>query len=341
MAAKKKTTTEAAENAIRHPRETLDLRGQEQAESQLMQALTSGKLHHAWLITGGKGIGKATLAHRFARYLLAAGGRDESAMRRIINGSHTDLLTLEASAGSDISVDDARKVNEFLALTPAEGSWRVVIIDSIDAMNRQAANAILKTLEEPPPQAILLLVCHNPGAILPTIRSRCRVLKLRPLPKEDFTAIVQEHQPVGDYEHYYQLADGSAGIALFLMEQEALALYHAFLELFTGKSPPDHLKLHAIAEQLAARQDWTRFEAFHHILGYFFRQLIRVHTGEPIHELLEGEQSVLAYLASRHSVEGWFSLWQEITILLNDTKRIHLDRKQVLLNIVAKIHPNR
>lgn len=179
-----------------HPRETYSYVGHDEQEQALLDALRGGRMHHAWLITGAKGLGKATLAYRFARMALGAkrtGPRpldvdpEDQVARRVAALSHPDLFVLRRGLNDrgkprrEIAVDDARDMGGFFALAPSEGGMRVAIIDAVDDLNRNAANAILKTLEEPPARSVLLLVCHAPGAILPTIRSRCRRLALRAL----------------------------------------------------------------------------------------------------------------------------------------------------------------
>jgi DNA polymerase-3 subunit delta' len=183
-----------------HPRLAADLVGHDAAEAQLAAAAESGRVHHGWLITGPKGLGKATLAYRFARRLLGAprtGPRpfdvdmSHPVARRVAALSHPDLFVLRRGLNDkgkprrDIAVDDARALGAFFGLKPAEGGWRVAIIDCVDDLNRNAANALLKTLEEPPEKAVLLLVCHSPGGALATIRSRCRRLALHPLSEEE------------------------------------------------------------------------------------------------------------------------------------------------------------
>lgn len=184
------------EPAAQHPRETFSYVGHEDEEHALADALAGSRMHHAWLITGTKGLGKATLAYRFARRALGArqnGARpldvdpEDQIARRVTALSHPDLFVLRRGYNDrgkprrEITVDDARELGAFFALAPSEGGMRVAIIDAVDDLNRNAANAILKTLEEPPARSVLLLVCHAPGAILPTIRSRCRRLALRRL----------------------------------------------------------------------------------------------------------------------------------------------------------------
>lgn len=179
-----------------HPRETFSFVGHDDEEKALAAALAGARMHHAWLLYGPKGLGKATLAYRFTRRALGARGAgarpldvaaDDIIARRIAALSHPDLFVLRRGLNErgkprrEITVDDARDLGAFFALAPSEGGMRVAIIDAVDDLNRNAANAILKTLEEPPARSVLLLVCHSPGAILPTIRSRCRRLALRPL----------------------------------------------------------------------------------------------------------------------------------------------------------------
>ena len=182
------------------PRANPRLLGHHAAEATLLEALRGGRMHHAWLITGPEGVGKATLAFRFARRLLAGASDSDSlaldpshpVFRRVAVGSHADLLTIERAYDpkrkrlrTQIAVDDVRKINGFMGLTAAEGGWRVVVVDGAEDMNGPSANALLKVLEEPPPRAVILMVCSAPGRLLPTIRSRCRRLRLSALNDAD------------------------------------------------------------------------------------------------------------------------------------------------------------
>ncbi|MES1197180.1 MAG: DNA polymerase III subunit delta' [Pseudomonadota bacterium] len=215
-----------------HPRETFSFVGHDEAEAALAEALQSGRMHHAWLLAGPKGLGKATLAYRMARIALGAkhaGKRpldvdpEDPIARRIAAMSHPDLFVLKRGLNErgrprrDIAVDEARGLGGFFALAPAEGGMRVAIIDAVDDLNRNSANAILKTLEEPPTRSVLLLVCHAPGAALATIRSRCRRLALRPLTDDDVkTALGAEADA-----SLVRLARGRPGRAIALAAQGA------------------------------------------------------------------------------------------------------------------------
>lgn len=186
-----------AEPGLPHPRHVHSLFGHEQAEAAAAAAIHSGRMHHAWMITGPKGVGKATLAWRMARRVLGvaadpsaplAARSDDPVNRRIEALSHPDLLLVRRPYDEqrkrlkgEITIDEARRIPAFFSRRAAEGGWRVAIIDSADEMNRNAANGLLKSLEEPPERGLLLLVVTTPGRLPTTVRSRCRRLDLRPV----------------------------------------------------------------------------------------------------------------------------------------------------------------
>jgi DNA polymerase-3 subunit delta' len=264
-----------------HPRETFSFVGHEAEEQALADAL-GGRMHHAWLIAGAKGLGKATLAYRFARAALGAkrvGPRpldafpDDVVARRIAALSHPDLFVLRRGLNDrgkprrEISVDDARELGRFFSLAPSEGGMRVAVIDAVDDLNNNYANAILKTLEEPPARSVLLLVCHAPGAILPTIRSRCRRLALRPLSDELVAAALGGKPDPG----LVALAKGRPGRAIALKAQgldasgadirraqaaivrgEAASVLNPLYERMSGEP------FERLAAVLELAEDWTR-----------------------------------------------------------------------------------
>ncbi|PPD42510.1 MAG: DNA polymerase III subunit delta', partial [Methylocystis sp.] len=198
-----------------HPRETLALFGHARAERELLDAYRANRLAQAWIIGGPEGIGKATLAWRFARFLVAnpessaaavqgaeslAVAANHAAARRVATMALADISLLRREWNekakppkhfTEIRVDDVRTMSASFHHASGTGGWRVAIIDCADELNRSAANALLKLIEEPPARALFLLVAHQPGRMLPTIRSRCRKLMLSPLPEEETVAAVE------------------------------------------------------------------------------------------------------------------------------------------------------
>lgn len=235
----------------------LPLYGHGAAETSFLSALRSGRLHHAWLIEGPSGIGKARLAERIAAYLLGARGpasapldapADDPVMRIILAGSHPDMnvqrreLNDKGKLAQDINVEQIRQMTHFFSMKPAMGGWRVGIIDSIDEANRNSANALLKTLEEPPPQSILLLVNHRSRPILPTIRSRCRVLHLSALSEEDCVSALNA---AGAPDDARKLAKGRPGLGLRLSSPSAANAASAARALIKGMPKPSDKQITA------------------------------------------------------------------------------------------------
>jgi DNA polymerase-3 subunit delta' len=262
-------------DSIPHPRETLGLVGHADAEAQLRSAAEGGRVHHAWLVGGQEGIGKATLAYRFARFLLAQPSErrfdvaglaivpESRTGRQVAAMSHPNLHALERPPAEDgkaasriISVDAARKAIGFFTSTAPDGGRRICIVDAVDDLNAAAANALLKTIEEPPPNALILLVSHSPRRVLPTIRSRCRMLTLRPLGSEDLGVLLAGLAPDADPDlrrKVVPLADGSIRRALSHLDPRRLRLIEDLQALLDGL-PDVHLPaMLKVAERVADR----------------------------------------------------------------------------------------
>jgi DNA polymerase-3 subunit delta' len=332
-----------------HPKMRENLIGHDACEKELLGMIHAGRLPHALLLTGLRGIGKATLAYRLARFLLSPQEEEGASLfgealpveslhvaaehpifRRVAIGSHPDLLVLEAE---DIKIEQARHVGEFLSLTPGESKWRVVIIDSIDAMNRNAANALLKTLEEPPGHTMLILVSHNPGMLLPTIRSRCRTLRLAPLNSGGFARVLGQMKPelgMEDTQTWSLLSGGAPGVAIALMEAKADVMYKDLLEMMAN---PNVLKSHSFADKFARKDADTQFRVLSRLMLWLPARIV-VPVGA---EVFPGERALLERLAREKPIEAWTAWWEMAGRLLSDTQHLHLDRKQAILTLLGAV----
>lgn len=328
------------------PRANPVLLGHETAEATILDAFRSGRMHHAWLITGPEGIGKATLAFRFARRLLAGQASGSGlaldpghpVFRRVAAASHADLRVIERGFNektrrmrTEIPVDEVRAINGFLALTPAEGGWRVVIVDGAEDMNRNAANALLKILEEPPPRAIILMVCSAPGRLLPTIRSRCRRLRLSLLPDTLMDRLLADYLPALDPDargRLVTLAEGSPGRALTLMADEGLSIAALTDKLLADLPDVPLSRGHEIADALGRSE--TGFSTF--------MDLVRAGVAAAVRETVRGradpEQERLVML---RPLGEWTRLWQDLTQLQEETERFNLDKRQAIVAGVAML----
>jgi DNA polymerase-3 subunit delta' len=349
------------------PRANPALLDQAEAEAVLLRAARSGRLPHAWLLTGPRGVGKATLAFRFARHLLAeppaeaaglfgapppatslAVAPEHPVFRRVASGGHPDLLTLEPGvnektgrARSEIVIEDVRQATQRLHLSPAEGGWRILVVDSADELNRNAANALLKILEEPAPRSLMLLVSHAPGALLPTIRSRCCHLALAPLPTATVERLLQQHAPELEAAERTQialLAEGSIGRALALSEAGGLELYRELMALLASLPRLDIGRVHGFADSLGRAKDDRAFATAMELLGWWLARLVRAGAaGELPAAVLPEEQGVAERLLAGGRLADWLALWEKLARLVARTDRVNLDRKQVAMTAFLEI----
>jgi DNA polymerase-3 subunit delta' len=287
-----------------HPRATTALFGQASAEAALLAAYRGGRIPHAFLIVGPKGIGKATLAYRLARFVLAhpnpaspdvaaatslAVDPEHPVARRVAAQAQGDLLILERTLNDkgtlrqQIAVDDIRRTVSFFGSTAGEGGWRVAIVDSVDELNRSGANALLKVLEEPPERALLLLVSHSAARVAATLRSRCRIVTLRPLAADDVAAAVATATgaQATDAEVVAAAAasEGSVARALAFLDGDALELRQRALDLLDKLPAIDTPALHALGEAISGT-DAAPLAAFLDTINAWLSQKLDRDRGE-------------------------------------------------------------
>jgi DNA polymerase-3 subunit delta' len=338
------------------PEERAEWFGDPAAERVLLDAYRGGRMHHAWLIGGPKGIGKATLAYRFARFVLAHPDPREPAVmaaidlsvpaahpafRKVAARAHPNLLILERPYDeknnrykSELTVDEIRRTVSFFGTTSGEAGWRVSVVDPADDMNPNAANALLKVLEEPPSKSLFLIVSHAPGRTLPTIRSRCRRLDLDPLTPEAIAAAIQANgddvPEEADLALVARLAEGSLRRAILLIEGGGIETYRDFSRLMAGLPKLDMDALHAFADSVSGRGDDDSWTGFVDMLGAWLNRRVR---GEE-----EPETTIpLAPAVLAAPLESWAEVWENLARSSELTDEYNLDRKRTVLSILMTL----
>ncbi|MBV1904367.1 MAG: DNA polymerase III subunit delta' [Marinosulfonomonas sp.] len=351
-----------------HPRHTAQLLGQQAAETTFLTAYTSSRLHHGWLISGPRGIGKATLAWRIARFLLAQPPAsdglfgdapqaptsldippDHPVVRRTAALSEPRLFLLRTNWNPEkkrfnqgIVVEDARKLKAFFNLSAADGGRRVVIVDSADELNVSAANALLKFLEEPPDDVIILLVCHRPSRLLPTIRSRCRELRCATLSASDLGRAMSAagSDSNGDEKALAELAGGSVGDAVRLNNLHGMDTYAQLVALFATLPQLDRPKALTLAESVAGRGKEQQVDLLVGLINQFIARTARTGvSGPPLVQATPGESEVLQRLAPNPDAgRKWAQLQQVLSARAAHGRAVNLDPAALILDMVFKIN---
>ncbi len=334
------------------PRENPYLFGHVAARARFERARRSGRMPHAWLIAGPSGIGKATLAWHMARELLA---EDEPRLacphdpgsplfRQVAHLGHPDLHLLEPGAArgrerrsGEITVEEARLLQERLSSTALSGGYRVVLAEQADRLNRNAANALLKLLEEPPAGTVFLFVSHIPAGLPATIRSRCSLLRLQPLGPQEVMEALERLMPETDRqtrERLCRIAEGRVGRALALASEDFLRLYDRLLDRLVGIEHAAQLpEILALLKERAG----TAPDPFA-LLQELVRRAVRVATGAlPEAELVPDEFERLRKLAARQSLDRLAGLWDKLLDLSRKAEWLYLDLSQTLLLMLDEI----
>jgi DNA polymerase-3 subunit delta' len=330
-----------------HPRQTHRLIGHAGSEATVLESLRSGRMHHAWLVGGIEGIGKATLAYRIARFVLshrdpAMAARDATDLsvdpqapvaRRIAAGAHPDVFVLRRPFDEKrkvhrtvITVEAAREALHFLNSTSAEGGWRVCIVDTCDDLNEAAANALLKLIEEPPPRCLVLALAHQPGAVMPTIRSRCRRLALQPLGTDEIVAVVRglglpwSEAPGEDIARAARFAGGSVRGALRALDADTLALCGLVNEILEALPGLDRGRIAALSALVGGRANEAGLET---ALGLIEE---RIHS-ETMRAAV-GEGARLAPLVE---------VWDTVRDRVREATALNLDRRALVITLFSDL----
>lgn len=340
------------------PEERTDWLGESAAEEKLLDAYRSGRMHHAWLMCGPKGIGKATLAYRFARFVLAnpdpgapevAAATDLSldpqhpVLRKVAARAHPNLLVLQRGYNderkryfTELTVDQIRRTISFFGSTSGEPGWRIAIVDPADDMNANAANALLKILEEPPARALFLVVSHAPGRLVATIRSRCRRIDLHPLEPEIIAEAIRQG-PRGtasvdesDLRLATFLAEGSLRRAVHLVEGGGIEIYRDLARLLEAIPDLDVKAMHAFADRVSGRGGDDSFDTFLEALHAWLDRRVR-RVEEP------DETLTLSAATKAAPLERWTQVWENVRRSSTLADALNLDRKQAVLSILMNL----
>lgn len=338
-----------------HPRMTPRVIGQDHAIRDFVEAERSGRLHHAWLLTGPRGVGKATLAWSIAKWLLAGAesddlsvAKDDPAARRVQALSEPGLQIIrrpwDEKAGrlrAEITVEEVRKLLGFYHLSASEGGRRIAIIDAADEMNTSAANALLKMLEEPPKDALILMIAHQPARLLPTIRSRCRTLRLHPLSPELMGTALEDLGISEDAEALAALSDGSVGEALRLAGQDGLARYQQLINLFATLPRFDRMAAAKFADLAAGRAnaEGDPFDLIITLLDRFLARTARAGLmGAPLPQAADGEGALLARISpDDFAARAWADAQARLSARSRAGRAVNLDPAALVLDMLLEL----
>ncbi len=320
---------------------------------------------NAWLISGPEGIGKASLAFKLASRILTGqdkGGDlfgdiptglnlapDDPVAALVAKGIHADLVVVQRTANEktnrmreEIVVDDARKASALFSRTAGAGGWRVVVVDAADELNTNAANALLKLVEEPPEKAVVILVAHRPGRVLLTLRSRCRNVRLGPLSSDQVAGVLtaqlaESGTSPAEVTALAALAEGSPGRGLRLTAVGGLSLHADLMAILAPLPDMDIPAQHKLADQMSRGTNTDSYRVFGELLAGWLSRLIQTGAGHPPATTPPGEAQVTARLLPRRSLDQWVGVWENVTEALAIGQGLNLDRKQVVLNLFSTV----
>lgn len=355
-------------SSLKPPRQMSRWHGDPAIESQLLELAASDRMPHALIFAGPEGIGKSTMAFRLARFLLKHGhtigkagqesgglfgdelpqtlpesfdlAPEDPVFKLVASGGHPDMLVIEREFDDKkgkmrdvVTVEQARKITPFLRRTASMGGWRLVILDDADTMNRNAQNAILKILEEPPGQSLLILIAHRTGAMIPTIRSRCRVIPFSIPDKEQFTELVRlEDSAIGaaDLDMLYSLSAGSVGKALAIHEIGGLEAVARIISLLSGWPDWNWPEIHRLSDSLGGRGSEQALKAFEDVMLWLAESLTKA-KARGDHGITGFDVEILRKMLAHYPLEEWIKICENLRALFDTVQHANLDNRHAVL----------
>lgn len=347
------------------PQDTFGLVGHSEAELILNNSWAQRRMAHAWIVGGPKGIGKATLVYKFSRSVIASSNylttqsslselidveSDHPVFKQISAGAHPDLFILKKSIDAkkgtlrnSIVIEDSRKLHDFISHTSASGGWRIAIIDCAEDLNLNAANSLLKIIEEPPKKCLIFIISHKPRSIIPTIRSRCRVLNLGRLNNQEVTSILEQNWPELPNETaagLVSISDGCPGRAIGLGESNGYEIFTSLLSVFSHIPAVNVELIHQLAEQISGKQAKDNFELLAGLPVWWLSKMIRfnVRNDELFENISAEEKSIFTYLLTLNNLNEWVDICEKLSIIVESGLKMNLDRKVVIIDLLNKLN---
>lgn len=350
---------------LQPPRQMPETFGHNDVEAQVLELINAKHLPHALIFAGAEGIGKSTFAFRLARYLLKHGQTEESSggglfgeplpvakaetlnvdmndqVARMISASgHPDLLMVEREFDEkknrfkgSVGIEAVRRIAPFMHMTASFNGWRIAIVDDADTMTSEAQNAILKILEEPPPQALLILICHRPGMMIPTIRSRCRVVQFQPLTLDVFSNLLRRLEPGlrdSDLATLYAITGGSAGQGLRLIEEGGLEVIYKVSGMLGQWPEWDWPQIHGLADNLSKPGQEDSYQSFVDVFMWSVEALVRARArGSPLPSPVDSVQMV--QMANHYTLDEWLDIYERLKAHFATAGYANLDKRQAIM----------
>jgi DNA polymerase-3 subunit delta' len=352
---------------LKPPRETTEWLGDGSIEQEILGFIQNNRMPHALIFAGPEGIGKQTMAFRLARYLLSGKHsgldqteslftdemapkendeslyvpNDDPVFKKVASGGHPDLLTIEKKLDEktnvykdSVVIEDIRKVTPFLRLTASvDNGWRIVIVNDADTMTRNAQNALLKILEEPPENTLLILVTHKPGMLLPTIRSRSHVVNFRVLDKENFSSLLSLSSPelsTEDINILYELSGGSAGKGIRLEEDGGVKTITKVIELIQTWPDWDWENIYNFAESTLRKSDKNAFITFKEVFLWSIESILRSKAkATALPSILNNEH--ISSMLSYYTLNNWIEIYEKANKNFQSFDQSNLDKRQIII----------